>query len=122
MSQLKAWIAKRNVNIHLLIDNHIKDITFTITNSDGTAYVFTGYTEITLTIYEGSTEDRVAKATHTYNGGAGELSEDTGVITWNAVYPTALLIGHKYFYELEWTNASAEDIRLAEGDMIIEKP
>ena len=109
---LKAYIAKRTVNLEFLMGNHIDSITFTILDSNGVAFDFAGLgiTQFTLTIYSDRTSSRTTKATHTE---AAELSESGGVITWDAVFPTKMTFGN-YNYELDYTDSEGNK-RLAEG-------
>ena len=117
MATLKAYIAKRKVNFEFLIGNHIDNIQFIIKDADGNVFDFTGNTGITIRIYDNRTKNRELVVTHTE---ATELSVDipTGVITWDAVFPTAMTFG-EYNYELDYSSATSEDIRLAEGTVIV---
>ncbi|KKN04046.1 hypothetical protein LCGC14_1101420 [marine sediment metagenome] len=101
MSILKAYIAKLNVNIVLIMGNHIDDITFTILDSDGVAFDFSAATGFTLKIYDDRSDTRILKVTHTQ---AIELAEALGVITWDAVFPTAITLFGNYNYELSYTD------------------
>ena len=112
MATLKAYIAKRSVNFIFLMGNYIDDITFTILDSDGEPFDFSGLsiTAWTITIYDKRTSKRVVLKTYTESTG---LSESGGVITWDAVFPTELTF-ETYNYELDYTDTEG-DKRLAEG-------
>ena len=57
-----AYIAKRSVNINLLIGSYIDDLVFTILDTDGSAFDFSGATAgdgFFLRIYDKNTSTRV---------------------------------------------------------------
>lgn len=112
MATLDAFIAQRKVNFNWLIGNYVDDITFTILNSDGDPFDFTGYTEITMRIYDNRTAKRVLIDTLTET--LGDLSLSVNVITLDTAFPAGMTFG-TYNYELDYTTATSEPIRLAEG-------
>lgn len=112
MATLDAYIAKRNVNFNLLMGNQINDITFTILDSNGDAFDFTGYSEITIRIYDNRSSRRTLIDTMTET--LGDLTLSVNVIIWDTAFPSGMTFG-KYNYELDYTNADDEPIRLAEG-------
>ena len=99
----RGYIAAENVNITLLVDNHIDGLQFTIKDG-GVAFDFSSATGYTLKIYDKRTTSRVLKATLTE---ATELSESGGVITWDSVFPSNMDIG-KYYYQLSYTDSEGE--------------
>lgn len=116
MATLDGFIAKRNVNFNLLMGNQINDIVFTVLDSNGDAFDFTGQLGITIRIYDKRAASRTLIDTMTL--AAGDLSLSVNAITWDTAFPADMTFG-KYNYELDYTSAESEDIRLAEGYLTI---
>jgi hypothetical protein len=90
--------------------------TFTVTNSDDSAYDFTGYTDINLTIYNHRGGDVLATLVATTN-----LTISSNVITLNADYSTDINISDLsiHYYELTYLDASSRPITVCFGDFKI---
>lgn len=90
----------------------IINFTFTVTDSAGDAYDFTGYTDINMIIYDkrGGTADATLVATD-------NLTISSNVITLNADYSADIAITELgiYYYELTYNDASSRPITVAFG-------
>lgn len=95
----------------------IINFTFTVTNSDGSDYDFTGYTDVNLNIYKHSQRDKVLVAlVNTTN-----LTIAANVVTLNADYSTDIAIQSVglYHYELTYLDASSRPITVCFGKLEI---
>jgi hypothetical protein len=117
-STTNAYIAKRQVNISMLMGNYIDDLVFTIQNPDGTPFDFSTAVAgdgFYLRIYSNRTSSRVLEDTLSETD--GDMTEALGVITVDTTFPTALTFG-QYNYELDYQDAEGFK-RLAEGTLLI---
>lgn len=113
----KGYRAKRGIDIDLLKGDWIDGIQFTITATGGGAYDFSAATGFNLVIYNKANRVKNRTVLVTVVEGAG-LEEASGVITWDAVFPSELTFG-KYNFELQWTEASETPKFIAEGTLNI---
>lgn len=112
MSYTAFYIGKEK-DIAIYKGDDLIDRTFTIKNNDGTAYDFTGYTDINLNIYKYSHRDKPLKTlTATTN-----LTISGNVITLNADYSADIDINKLgiYYYELTYLDASSRPITVCFG-------
>ena len=111
-----AFIAKRTVNINMLMGNYIDDLVFTILDADGDPFDFSGAVGgdgFYLRIYDRRTSKR--SLVDTLSETAGDITEAAGVITVDTAFPSAMTFG-KYNYELDYQDTEGLK-RLAEGDI-----
>jgi hypothetical protein len=115
----KAYIAKTDVDLEMLIGNFIDDLVFTILDEDAVAFDFSaavGGDGFYLRIYlNGASNNRVLKDTLSETG--GDITETGGVITVSTAFPTAVLIG-RYHYELDYNDSDGLK-RLANGALVV---
>jgi len=118
MATTKAYIAKRTVNIEMLMGNYIDGLVFTILDSDEAAFDFssaTGGDGFYLRIYDNRSSKRVLKDTLSETG--GDITEALGVITVDTEFPSTMTFG-KYNYELDYQDSEGLK-RLAEGTIFV---
>ena len=114
MGYNKTYIG-RKMDLGLFKGNDIINYTFTVTNSDETAYSFTGYTDINMKVYSDEDRTNILKTITT-----GSFSIAAGVITWNTDYSAALDLNlGDYFYEFTYEDASNRPITISYGDFKI---
>ena len=113
-----AYIAKRTVNINMLMGNYIDDLVFTVLDADGDAFDFStavGGDGFYLRIYDKRTSTRTLVDTLSETG--SDITEALGVITVDTAFPTAMTFG-RYNYELDYQDAEGLK-RLAEGTLTV---
>lgn len=105
----------RKMDLGLFKGNDIINYTLGVTNKDGTAYSFTGYTDINLKVYSDEDRTNVLKTIAT-----GSFSIAANVITINVDYSVALDLNvGDYFYELTYEDATSRPITVIYGDFKI---
>jgi len=114
----KAYIAKRTVNIDMLMGNYIDDLVFTILDADGAAFDFSASNSLALRIYDKRTSTRTLIDTLSTTGDypwstGGDMQQASGVISVNTDMPSGMTFG-KYNYELDYIDDEGSK-RLAEG-------
>lgn len=103
-------------DLRMYMNDDIIGFTFTVKNSDSTAYDFTGWTDINLKIYThrgGTLKATLVKTTN--------LTISSNVVTLNADYSAEIYITEtgNYYYELTYEDASSRPITIAYGDLMI---
>lgn len=102
-------------DLALYMNDDIIGFTFTVTNSDDSAYDFTGYTDVYLKIYNTRGRDLLA----TIANGASGVSISSNVVTLNADYSADIAITETgiYYYELTYEDASSRPITVSYGKL-----
>ena len=116
MSFTKVYIGEdKPLAIYMNVD--INGFTFTVTNSDDTAYDFTGLTDLNLKIYD----HRGGTLEATIVNGATGVAAAANVITWNSDYSVDILITKLgiHYYDLIWEDSNSKPILIAFGDLKI---
>jgi len=113
MAYTKVYIGD-NEDLAIYHGDDIIGFTFTVTNSDDSAYDFTGYTDINLKIYD-------------YRGGTAlvtlvvtdNLTISSNVVTLNADYSADIALSELglYYYELTYNDASSRPITVCFGKL-----
>lgn len=115
MSYTKLYIGA-DQDLSAYKGDDIIDFTFTVTNSDDSAYDFTGYTDINMKIYDhrGGTLKATLVATN-------NLTISSNVITLNADYSADIAINDigLYYYEITYLDASSRPITICFGTLKI---
>ena len=112
----KVYIGTQT-DLSLYKGDDIIGFTFTITNSDDSAYDFTGLTDLNLIIYD----HRGGTAEATITNGATGVSAASNVITWNSDYSADININvlGMHYYELTWEDSNSKPITVCYGKMKI---
>jgi len=99
-------------HLTLLKDDDIIGFTFTVTNSDTTAYDFTGYTDQNLYIYSDKNKTNLVATIL-----AADLVIASNVITWSSDYSVSIALDTDlYFYNLAYEDATSRPITVAKGN------
>lgn len=114
MSVTKVYIGD-TVNLELLNGDDIIGFTFTVTDSAGSAYSFTGYTDQNLYIYADKERKILVKTIL-----AADLVISGGVITWSSDYSASIgLNSGLYYYTLTYEDSTSRPITVALGNFKI---
>ena len=115
MAYTKIYIGA-NQDLSAYKGDDIIDFTFTVTDSDGADYDFTGFSDLNLIIYNHRGGDVLATLVNTTN-----LTISGNVITLNADYSADIAINDLsiHYYELTYNDASSRPITVAFGDFKI---
>ena len=86
----------------------VLDQIFTVLDTDGSAYDFTGFTDLNMIFYD----RRGGKVIATVVNAATGVDISANVITWNSVYATDLAMRDLglYFYEMQHKDANSKII------------
>ena len=80
----------------------------TVLASDGTAFDFTGITDLYLRIYFNSLKEDMLRK-FPYNGTDNGISESGGVLTWSYLWESGMdLSGKNYYYDIFWEDANSK--------------
>jgi hypothetical protein len=114
MSYTKIYIGD-NEDLSMYMGDDIIGFTFTVTNSDDSAYDFTGYTDVYLKIYD----HRGGALKATIANGATGVAISSNVITWNSDYSADIALTEVglYYYELTYEDATSRPITVCFGDL-----
>lgn len=101
-------------NLSMYMGDDIIGFTFTVTNSDDSAYDFTGWTDVNLKIYDhrgGTVQATLVKTTN--------LTISSNVVTLNANYSDAIALSNLglYYYGLTYEDASNRPITVCFGTL-----
>lgn len=102
---------------HLILykGDDIIGFTFTVTNSDDSAYDFTGYTDQNLYIYSDKNRTTLLKTIL-----AADLVIASNVITWTSDYSSSIALeADLYSYSLTYEDASNRPITISKGNFEI---
>ena len=100
-------------NLELYKGDDIVGFTFTVTNSDSSAYDFTGYTDQNLYIYADKDRKILAKTIL-----AADLSISSNVITWSSDYSASIDLNQGlYYYSLTYEDSTSRPITVSLGTL-----
>lgn len=111
-----VYIGTRN-DLQFLIGEDVINETFTVTNADGSAYDFTGFTDLNLYIFNGDTRSRLVK-TLVATTNLTIPTPANGIILLNIDYSTDIgqtLKAEEYYYKLTYLDASSRPITVCFG-------
>jgi hypothetical protein len=112
----KVYIGTRN-DLEFLMGEDVINETFTVKNADGSAYDFTGFTDVNLFIYNGDTRKRLVK-TLVVDTNLTIPTPENGIILLNIDYSTDIgvtLKPEEYYYKLTYLDASSRTITVCFG-------
>jgi len=114
MALTKVYIGATE-NLELFNGDDIIGFTFTVTNSDGSAYNFTGYTDQNLYIYADANRKVLLKTIL-----AADLTISSNVITWSSDYSASIALENGlYYYSLTYEDATSRPVSVALGTLRI---
>lgn len=107
-----TFIGQRRDLVHYA-NKAVVDAQFTILNSDGTDFDFTGYTGLLMKIFD----RREGSLWREWDGGiySDTLSVSGNIITWNTSASDMDFDLGKYYHELSWLNADGIEVVLLYG-------
>ena len=102
-------------NLSLLEGDDVISFTFTVTNSDASAYSFSGVSDQNMYIYSDKYTDTLLVTIP-----AAQLVIASNVITWTSDYSADIALDTgAYYYVLTWEDATSRPITIALGDFKI---
>ena len=115
MSYVKTFIGEE-LDLMMYKGNDIIDFTFTVTNSDDSAYDFTGITDINLIIYDHRDGTVLKTLVITDN-----LTVASNVVTLNADYSADINLDTSdlRYYELVWNDSASRPITICYNNLKI---
>ena len=112
MSLTKVYIGATE-NLELYNGDDIIGFTFTVSNSDGTDYSFTGYTDQNLYIYADKERKILVKTIL-----AADLVISGNIITWSSDYSASINLNNgTYYYSLTYEDATSRPITISLGTL-----